>query len=87
MKCPGDTSLAESRNSEKLIAFVTLILVGDQGENLSFNKIFLLRHKFVISLFSAHCKCDIAPIGVGRGGGLSPDGNCLLHPRLISKFG
>jgi hypothetical protein len=43
MKCPGDTSLTESRNSGKVDCFVTLILVGVQGENLSFNKIFLLR--------------------------------------------
>jgi hypothetical protein len=35
--------LTESRNSEKVDCFLTLILVGVQGENLSFNKIFLLR--------------------------------------------
>jgi hypothetical protein len=50
MKCPGGTSLAESRNSGKVDCFLTLILVGVQGENLSFNKIFLLRPKIGKSL-------------------------------------
>jgi hypothetical protein len=52
----------ESRNSEKVDCFLTLILVGVQERKLSFKKIFLLRYKVGSRSPRAHCKCDIAPI-------------------------